>query len=83
MTTSIEGSGAGGLVLVLSAPTIPEGLLARGLLASEGIAVVGKGEAEGPYRVGPMELWVPAEYEVQARMILEDAASSGSSAGDA
>lgn len=64
------------LVLVLTAPTIPEGLVAKGLLEADGIPVVAKGEAEGPYRVGPMELWVPQELEVQARMLLEDTSSS-------
>ncbi len=69
------------LVLVLTAPTIPEGLVAKGLLEAEGIPVVTKGEAEGPYRIGPMELWVPQELEVQARMLLEDAASGDEGTG--
>ena len=43
---------------------------------STALPVMAKGEAEGPYRVGPMELWVPRAFEVQARMLLEDAASS-------
>ena len=64
------------LVRVMTAPTIPEGLLAKGLLEADGIPVMAKGEAEGPYRVGPMELWVPRAFEVQARMLLEEAASS-------
>jgi len=59
----------------MTAPTIPEGLLAKGLLEAEGIPVIVQGEAEGPYRVGPMELLVPRAFEVQARMLLEDAAS--------
>ena len=64
------------LVRVMTAPTIPEGLLAKGLLEADGIPVMVKGEAEGPYRVGPMELLVPRAFEIQARMLLEDAASS-------
>ena len=48
-------------------------MLARGLLESQGIPVVVKGESEGPYRMGPVYLWVPEELEVQARMILEEA----------
>jgi Putative prokaryotic signal transducing protein len=59
-------------VLVFTAATIPEGLAARGLLESQGIAVETKGEVEGPYRFGPMYLYVPAEFEVQARALLED-----------
>lgn len=59
-------------VLVFTAATIPEGLAARGLLESEGIVVETKGEVEGPYRFGPVYLYVPAESEGQARMLLED-----------
>ena len=62
-------------VLVFTTPSIPEGLLAKGLLESEGIPVWVKGEAEGPYRIGPVLLWVPEEFEIQARMLLEDAGS--------
>jgi hypothetical protein len=76
VSTSTEGSGSERLVLVLTASTISEGLLARGLLQAEGIIVMSKGEAEGPYRIGPMELWVPEEYEIQARMILEEATAN-------
>jgi hypothetical protein len=35
------------------------GLLARGLLESEGIDVLAKGEGSGPYRMGPVILFVP------------------------
>jgi Putative prokaryotic signal transducing protein len=77
-TTPRPGSPVlGPFVLVLVAPTIPEGLLAKGLLEAEGIPVMTRGEAEGPYRMGPMELWVPAELEPQARMILEEALAEG------
>jgi len=58
-------------VLATVLPTVPEGLLARGLLQAEGIPVLTKGEAEGPYRMGPVELWVPEGLEVQARLLLE------------
>jgi hypothetical protein len=64
-------AGPGRLVRVLTTSTIPEGLLARGLLESEGIPVLTKGEGEGPYRMGPVQLWVPEELEVQARLVLE------------
>jgi hypothetical protein len=62
----------GRLVLVFAAPSIPEGLLAKGLLESDGIPVVTKGESEGPYRIGPVFLWVPEAFEVQARVLLAD-----------
>ena len=68
---------SGRLVLVLTAARIPEGMLAKGLLESEGIPVMAKGEGEGPYRMGPVYLWVPEEYEIQARMILEEAREGG------
>jgi hypothetical protein len=67
-----DSSPGSDLVLVLTAATIPEGLAARGLLESQGIVVETKGEVEGPYRFGPMYLYVPAEFEAQARMLLED-----------
>jgi len=39
--------------------------------------VLVKGEGEGPYRMGPVYLWVPGTLEVQARMIVESIGSSG------
>lgn len=58
-------------MLVFSTASVMEGYLAKGRLEAEGIPVLLKGEAEGPYRMGPLHLWVPAGYEVQARLILE------------
>jgi hypothetical protein len=69
-------------VLVFSTASIPEGLLVKGLFESEGIPVQVKGESEGPYRMGPVHLWVPVELEVQARMILEDAVRDESPSRD-
>jgi Putative prokaryotic signal transducing protein len=68
---------SGRLVLALTAPSIPEGLLARALLESEGIPVFTKGESEGPYRMGPVYLWVPEELEIQAALVLAEARSRG------
>ncbi len=68
---------SGRLVRVFAAQAIPEALLAKGLLASEGIPVFSKGESEGPYRMGPVYLWVPEELEIQARLLLEEARRSG------
>jgi putative signal transducing protein len=71
------------LVMVFGTGSIPEGLLVKGLLETEGIPVQMKGEAEGPYRMGPVSLWVPEAFEVQARLILEEASSrSVESPGD-
>jgi len=52
------------------------GELMRGRLEAEGISVMLKGEAEGPYRMGPVYLWVPEEQETQARAVI-DAMESG------
>ncbi|MEW6058988.1 MAG: DUF2007 domain-containing protein [Actinomycetota bacterium] len=59
-------------VRVYSAGSVPEGYLAKGLLEAEGIPVLVKGEAESPYPVGSMDLWVPRSLEIQARLILEE-----------
>ena len=69
ITPDVPSAPSGRAVLVFSAGTVPEGLLARGLLESEGITVLTKGEGEGPYRMGPMLLFVPEELEVQARLL--------------
>ncbi len=58
------------LVRVWSGGSVPEGEIARARLEAEGIPVLVKGEGEGPYRMGPVHLWVPAAVEVQARLIL-------------
>ena len=61
---------ASGFVQVWSTGSIPEGEIARSRLEAEGIQVLVKGEGDGPYRMGPVHLWVPAALEVQARLIL-------------
>ena len=68
----------GDLVCVLTTPSIPEGEIARSRLEDEGIPVLLKG-GEAPYHLGPVQLFVPSELEVQARLVLsatfdEDAA---------
>lgn len=42
------------------------GLLVRGLLEAEGIDVLEKGEGAGPYRMGPVILFVPEEASDRA-----------------
>jgi hypothetical protein len=61
---------AGDLVRVLTTSSVPEGEIAKARLEGEGIPVLAKGEGEGPYRIGPVHLFVPAELEVQARFVL-------------
>ena len=63
------------LVRVYSTGSITDGYLAKGRLEAEGIPVMIKGEGEGPYRMGPVYLWVQASLEVQARMILDEIAA--------
>ncbi|MEX0834361.1 MAG: DUF2007 domain-containing protein [Actinomycetota bacterium] len=72
----MEGELSGDLAIVLTTQSITEGYAAKGLLESEGIPVVLKGEGEGPYRMGPVFLMVPVELEVQARLILDGAETS-------
>ena len=63
---------SGSLVLVYTTASITDGYLARGRLEAEGIPVMVKGEGEGPYRMGPVLLYVPEEIEVQAMFILDE-----------
>ncbi len=60
------------LVRVLTTSSAPEGEIAKARLESEGIPVLLKGGAEGPYPTGPVHLFVAAELEVQARLILAE-----------
>jgi len=53
-----------------------EGELLRGRLESEGIPAMLKGEGEGPYRAGPVYLFVPAEDQTRATAVI-DAVQSG------
>jgi hypothetical protein len=52
------------------------GELMKGRLESEGVPVMIKGEGEGPYRMGPVYLWVPESFETRARAVI-DAVQSG------
>lgn len=47
-----------------------EAEIVKGRLEAEGIAVRLEGEHEGPYPVGPAELFVPSSVEAQARRVL-------------
>jgi Putative prokaryotic signal transducing protein len=59
------------VVQVYASGDATDGHLIRGRLESEGIPVMVKGEGEGPYRMGPVYLWVPSEHEAAARAIIE------------
>jgi hypothetical protein len=58
-------------VEVLSTPSALEGEIVRSRLQDEGIPVLLKGGGNDPYRMGPAHVFVPAEYEVHARMVLD------------
>ena len=53
------------------------GMLVRGLLEAEGLEVLAKGEGIGPYRTGPVILFVIEEESVRARELIA-AAEDGS-----
>jgi hypothetical protein len=46
------------------------GLLVRGLLEAEGIDVLAKGEGAGPYRMGPVILFVPDHASARAEQLI-------------
>jgi hypothetical protein len=46
------------------------GILVRGLLEAEGIEVLAKGEGSGPYRMGPVILFVPEDASDRARELI-------------
>jgi hypothetical protein len=70
-------------VRVFMTDRIPEGLLVKGLLESAGIAVIDKGMADGPYRMGPVDLWVPEEDADEAKDLIREAQNpSASSTGE-
>jgi Putative prokaryotic signal transducing protein len=64
------------LVRVFETVDPARGLLVRGLLESEGIRVLAKGEGEGPYRTGPVVLLV-GEHDAPRASELVRAAESG------
>jgi hypothetical protein len=57
------------LVLVYTTASVMDGYLAKGRLEVEGIPVLLQG-GEGPYRVGPVSLFVSKEDEHDARALL-------------
>lgn len=63
-----------GLVRIYSTGSVSDGYLAKGRLEADGIPVLLKGEGEGPYRAGPMFLFVPRNFEAEARAIMASVA---------
>jgi hypothetical protein len=71
-----------GPIRVYASGDAVKGELMRGRLEAEGITVMVKGEAEGPYRMGNIQLWVAPEDEARAEAVIE-AVESGAYALDA
>ena len=69
------------LVRVWATADVFEGEMMRGRLEAEGLHVLLKGDGEGPYRTGPVYLFVPQEQEGAAREVI-DAIGSGAFATD-
>jgi hypothetical protein len=58
------------LVRVYASTDAVAGAMMRGRLEAEGIDAMINGEGDGPYRAGPVYLWVPAEHGAAAREIV-------------
>jgi len=61
------------LVRVLSTSSIIEGEIVKSRLEDEGIPVLLKGGGNDPYAAGTAHVFVSADFEVQARLVLESA----------
>lgn len=69
------------LVRVFASADSMAGEMMRGRLEAEGVTAMLKGEGEGPYRAGPVYVWVSTEHEAAARAIVA-AVESGAYALD-
>jgi hypothetical protein len=72
-----------GLVRVHTGFSIMEGEIVKAHLEADGIPAMLRGEATGPYRMGPVEVWVPADMELHARIVLEERAPTDDGARSA
>ena len=59
------------LVRVHVGTSIMEGEIVKARLEAEGVPALLRGEGTGPYRMGPVEVWVPADMELHARIVLD------------
>ena len=64
--------GMADLVRVHVGSSIMEAEIVKARLESEGVPALLRGEGTGPYRMGPVEVWVPAGMELHARIVLDD-----------
>jgi hypothetical protein len=60
------------LVRVHVGTSIMEGEIVKARLEAEGVPAMLRGEGTGPYRMGPVEVCVPAGMEMHARIVLDD-----------
>ena len=67
-----DNAGMPDLVKVLSVPSIMEGEIVKARLEGEGIPVLLKGGGSDPYGSGVAYVFVPTEFEAQARLLVED-----------
>jgi hypothetical protein len=61
----------GDLVRVYACTSIMEGEIVKARLEAEGIPVLLRGANQNPYRTGSLYVWVPVEFEPQARLLLD------------
>jgi hypothetical protein len=59
------------LARVYACTSIMEGEIVKARLEAEGIPVLLRGANQSPYRTGSVYVWVPVEFEPQARLLLE------------
>ena len=64
-----------GLVRVHLGASIMGGEIVKARLEAEGVPAMLRGEGTGPYRMGPVEVWVPADMQLHARIILDQGAT--------
>jgi hypothetical protein len=72
----------GDLVQVWATADHFEGELLRSRLEADDISVLLKGDGEGPYRAGPVYLFVSSEDETRARALLDAIASGAFATSD-
>jgi hypothetical protein len=59
------------LARVYACTSIMEGEIVKARLEAEGIPVLLRGANQSPYRTGSIYVWVPVEFEPQARLLLD------------
>ena len=60
------------LVRVHVGSSIMGGEIVKARLEADGVPALLRGEGTGPYRLGPVEVWVPADMALHARIVLDE-----------